>query len=278
MGLTSRMADKAFEIAEEIYVKIEKGESIKSIQKEISDRYALTPKVFNNHLSNVYEILDRRAEKNIKKVVDLHCDRYEELYQENRSYVNKLFYEYDEQEDEVELDDDGEVIDSNQKKRYLPKNTIANVLKEAMESLFRKEKALGFHKKKFNIQVNNNKLTKKSTSLENFDMSKLSLEEKIELRNLLEKTKETYTEKISSSNDIIIVQETKNTKNKHEVVEVVSQIQEEKVDVQEHDEINLVIDGTNNLLDNNRSVSDVALSLREAIKKQAKEALKRNKR
>jgi len=276
MAMNIKTYDKTLEIVEEIYGRLEKNESTSSIIKDLVNRLKISEITVRKHIQKAYELLDKRADKNVETLIRLHCERYEDIYQQNRQRIEEELRKAELEDDEDDFEDLEDNEDTKPKKKGPRKYIINGCNIKIIEALWRKEKVLGFHKKKFNIQVNNNKTIEKKPPSDKYDFSKLTLQEKIELRSLLEKSKEGYQETISKTTEIVVVSQVPKTKGNYEIIDVVGKIQPEITEA-EVIESN-IIDLTGGAAEHNKTITEVGKTLKDAIQKQIEEALKRKKK
>lgn len=148
---------------ETVWERILKGESVLIIKESLKTE-GWKESTILKCLTVSYKRLEAQVQKDIPITIATHIERYESIYAKSLGKARTA-------------------------KHFL----IANYsYLDAIESLFRKERVLGLHMKRTNIQVNNtkNKLVVETPIEKKYDFSKLTLEEKIEIRNLIAKTKQ----------------------------------------------------------------------------------------
>jgi hypothetical protein len=132
----------------------------------------------NNFIRKEFEL-----EKNF--LLDIHLLRYETIYIDNI---------------DVNLDH----ISAGYRKAVLCEHKIT-----ALETLFQKEKLLGVHTKSFKLQLDKHSVVHKNANLD-FDLSRLTASERLEIFQILEKAKPTekYNKPITQNNNPLEVNQT----------------------------------------------------------------------
>jgi hypothetical protein len=257
LSVSGNSKEKTLVLVKEVYNQLEKGVHAQEIVRNLKKRLGLNERTIHAYLTEAYKIIDKEAIKEVRTVINIHASRYEEIYQQCR-YPTL----------EENFDEEGNPVP-------VTKTKILGLLNEAMNALYDKERVLGFHKKTFNLQLNNNTKVEKKSIIDKYNLSKLSLQEKIELKNLLEKSKEDYVEVVIKNTEVKVIETKKEEVDKYFVPDVISHIQVE-VQQPEHEEevFNQVIDLVPRDAQR-KSVTDVGQNMRELIRKQAAEILKR---
>lgn len=151
-----------------VYDRIIKGDSVLEIKESLAVE-GWTDNSIKRALTGAYKKLQSKVEKEAVVTIALHIKRYETIYARSLEKARKA-------------------------KHFM----LANYsYLDVIEALFRKERVLGFHLKRTNIQVNNTKnkvsVIKEQPIIESkYDFTKLALAEKIEIRQLLQKVKPDY--------------------------------------------------------------------------------------
>jgi hypothetical protein len=173
--------------------------------------------------------------------------------------------------------------DINKLLSYEPKTSSfsqSNILKtqallDMVMLMQKKEKVLGFHQKRTEIKIKNNLNLYIKPLHKQFDFSKLSFEEKVELYNLIEKTKVNEEERFkikSNPNKIdqtiedieyVEVKEKANVNSIKVIEEKIEKIEDPNIGQDKN-----IIDATNGALKNTKNLDDIRNSILNKIAKQ----------
>ncbi len=157
--ITEKYEDEVFEIANFLRQKFTSEE----IRQRLSIEFKhISHHLFNSLISQANSIVKREFEQEKSYLLDIHLVRYEQIYQQN-------------------FKPDLEYVPPQYRKAVMCEHHIT-----AMETLFQKEKLLGVHTKKFKLQANKSVFQRTDTD---FDFTKLSSKERLEVLRLLEKSK-----------------------------------------------------------------------------------------
>lgn len=196
--------------------------SLKIIYKAIDLLKASTPK------STVLEVLTqeyKRSKTKIPRYIQFACQVIEDEFNKRDKYVFGLHLSRYDEEIERLLTFDYESIDVEHRTRIW----IANHL-DILETMRAKEELLQLHKKSMVVKLvqNNTVIVKREPNA--FKLDGLTLVEKIELLNLIKKSKINYSDKLG-----VILRE----KNEEvEIQEVVVVDEKEKVNIESIKEVN----------------------------------------
>lgn len=163
-------SDEAIDFKSEEVVGWIKGQvSLDEIKRNLSEEGFIDKKI-NESIKVAKNLIQKEYEEERDLLVDLHILRYEEMY-----YVN---------------------LEPNL--NHIPpmyrKNTLAEHLVLAMETLSAKEKVLGMHSNEFRIKLNNFYVNNKIKSDPSYDLSKLNIDDLLTFLELINKTK--YVEQL----------------------------------------------------------------------------------
>lgn len=182
-GLISK--DALIKYVDEVIVLMKQRKTSTQITEYLTSKYNLSLIAIHNIVSDANSIIRKEFESEKSLLLDLHLLRYEEIFIENFN---------------VDLTD----VPAGYKKAVKCEHLIT-----AMDTLFQKERLLGVHTKNFKLKISNSVLEKKEVE---FDITKISREERLEMFSLLNKAKvkENFIQPISPNSNPLNIDLKKN--------------------------------------------------------------------
>lgn len=238
--------DKKDEIIS-IFIHNAKTDRLKTavLKEQLKEKYpGVAPALLNECELAAPKIIQQQYDHERDYLVDIHCLRYEDLYQKT-------------------LD-----VDLTKVPPEFRNSVLAESYVNAMETLIQKEKLLGYHHKTFKIQISNYLQQKKQKQSKKVNLDALSLNEQIELLSLINKAKSENIVQQSIVSSITV----EPVVRKQDRLLIEAPIKEsQETDVYAEDEIKQV-------KSQGKSLIDIQLTMKENVKKQLEEALKNMKK
>lgn len=206
---------------------------VESILKEEDKR--LSDSVLNLIIIEAKNIIDDEYSKQSETIIGLHLTRYD-------NEINDLFNR------------DFSMLDI----RSVRKVQVATWM-SILDTMFQKEKLLGLHNKKLIVRFNQKNTTIVKSTNERYDLSKLTLQEKVDFLSLINKAKK-------DSNELFGV--LSNRKSEDQIVE---DIQHEEIDQPNISKIEQIQPEVEPDPPTNTALIDVTTKLALALKKKAQE-------
>lgn len=224
---------------DEIYALIKKGKHVRDIEDDFIKRYNITPVVFKKEYYVVKRIIEDEVLRDIEVVITDHMRKYEKIYQTNKVTDRDIQNYMDAVQEIEEAEVKGETV--LLKKRNKIRENIIFRIGTCVQALHKKERVMGIHHKRINIQVNNINRQVLGQDDTRYNLSALTQQEKIEFLHLLQKTRNDHfyspilIKNVSESSlieDIDYEEIDKNTsiidEQMNKQTEVVSRIQKEE--------------------------------------------------
>lgn len=190
-------------VLSDITFRLKEGQTAGEIKDYYSNHSEYSMHTINHYISECYKGLQGETLRDVDTIISQHTKRYEKMYNKITN-ARKRWQDAEEEEP---------------KDAFVIRKKIMTEVINAVDALFRKEKLLGLHEKDVSISINNTlkKTTNKVNQMDKYDLSKLTLQEKIELLNLINESRVDVIEGIiplrykpdRDIEDAIIIEETR---------------------------------------------------------------------
>jgi hypothetical protein len=252
-------SEKNLSKVHEILSLMKKGKVTSEIRDIFNEAHPESAKIFSMVSSSARKLLIKEFEQEKKHLIDQHILRYDSIYKSKLKDIETRV------------------------KAISPQFRFAFLDGEystALDSLQAKEKLLGLHTKTFKLEINNYFEKKQTLNKPEFDFTKLTLTEKIELRELIRKLKNEF-------NSYTIVDDQEEDNNFIEDAVIIKEeapinkvIVTSRPDIGESEN---TISNSRNIKDythkvESKTIIDVSESLREATRKKAEELFNKKKK
>ena len=162
LAFQAKRAKKKQELVLKTYDLLKAGTYTTEVYRILMEDDGLAKRVAEETIGRAMKIFKQQTHQKMSYNISLHLKRYEVIYNETLELLDEL------EEDDVELF-----------YRIAPTK-----YGEALQTLRQKEQLLGYHRKSFRDQIAKGAQDRKKAK-PSFDLSKLSLQEKVDLRDLL---------------------------------------------------------------------------------------------
>jgi hypothetical protein len=207
----------------DIKSKLKEGKTQVDIITFLREKYEKPPSNQNIvwMINEGKSLIQRELDFNIRDIMIRNASRYEEIWRKN--FNTPLRRNLENPDDDLEDEDIRKTL-----------YKISNHYMIASDALKRKEKLLGLTHNRMDIHLNNEFREKEYEKVEdesNFDPSRLTLEENLELLELLKKAKGEFREKVTTTTTVTVTQANKEEKIRYE--QVVDKFDIEEIEYQE---------------------------------------------
>ena len=232
----------------DIFVTNKRGERlrIEQVKEKLKEAYPnISIALLNECELESKEVVRKQYDLERDFLVDVHCLRYEELYDKALN------------------------PDLSSTPPEFRKMVLAESYLNALETLVQKEKLLGIHTKMFKVHIQTYLLHKKQKQAEKLNFDRLTLTEKTDLLKLIEMTRTSNVVHSPLIQSEVTVTEAVIEVQQKTLIEAPIRLSKE-TDVRAEEEVKII-------QTQGKSIYEVQQTMRESIKKEVEEAIKRAK-